>query len=1414
MKKTGCFPKVPFSLFLAKQGFALLLMAFTVASIPTMGATDKVDSTKAQTTYHVAAPPFHNVVPAGTSFTEIVSLTGVIYGGMAWGDYDNDNDLDVVVTGNQSDPNSPIGFTKLYQNNGGVFTEDTNNVLQQLATGSVDWADYDRDGDIDLLLTGTLLAEPTRPSTFIYTNENGILSELPGTTIPGVGRGSCHWVDWDNDGDLDIFVTGWTYVTANAVSYIAKFYRNNNGTFEAFPYNVQSAHNGDVAWNDVDGDRDFDLLVTGDTDYTQVWLNNVESPFSTTGSLEGLSGSSAAWGDFDNDGDQDLIISGTKFNSNVGTVILYKNGPTGLVSAGASGLIAHYDCSMSTADYDNDGDLDVLLTGFRSPGSPTNTSLFDNDGTGNFVPASSTGLTTPVRDGESVWGDYDHDGDLDSILCGSNVTWDARYVKIYRNDLNTTNTAPSAPTGLTSSQTETEVIFSWNASTDPQGGSVSYNLRIGTTPGGSEIMSASSDLATGYHRIAKPGNVKNGRSWLIKNLSASNYYWSVQAIDNGGLASSFSTEASTVIQLPASNFAADPGHQQVTLSWTNSNTTGHFVIYRELASTSNPTNIIAANATGTSFIDSNVTNGTQYYYYIKAEDSNGNSSALATTNAMPGFFTEAQSLTEVQYGSSAWGDYDADGDYDVVVTGNQPSGSTVEFFRNTNGTFAKESGPALVSGTLSYASWNDYDNDNDLDLLVTGTGEPASNLYKNTSGVFSIVSNANIPKAGRLKHAWADFDNDGDRDVGVSGDGNRLLIKNENKSTFKQVAELSYSLTMAWGDPDNDGDMDYATRDGLFENVDGTFTLRSPFSADGALAWADTDNDGDLDLVGTSFINGTKVLTYRNDGGVWTAVEQPAIVPYYGTELSPASISPGDFDSDGDLDLLITGYTVSSPYTTGAGIYVNNGSGIFSKEVRVDLPQANGVNASWADYDNDGDLDVLLNGSIASVNSSSQIHKILRNNLNPSSQAPTVPGALQAEARDSKITFSWNASTDADGGPISYNLRVGTTPGGSDVMSAMANTTTGKLLVPEMGNVQLNRSWTLNGIAAGTYYWSVQAVDGTYRSSVFAAQQQITLSAQTITFAELEAVSASQSSITLNATASSGLPVVFTSSDPLVATISGNTVTILTAGTTTITASQPGNNSFAAATPVARLLTVNKSDQTITFAPLADRTIGEAPFTLSATASSALPVVFSTTSDKVTLDGNTVTMLKAGSVTIMASQAGNASYLAATPVANTFCINPAKPTITLSGAGTENSLLTSSANGGNQWYLDGTAIAGATQATWSPQSQGIYTVRVTVDGCQSALSDPVSLVVTGIAESNASSIKVHPNPATSRLFIELPNGNEVRVLQLLQMNGSLIRSVETTQKTVEWNIDELPAGPYILRVRHADKFEHLILIKQ
>ena len=167
---------------------------------------------------------------------------------------------------------------------------------------------------------------------------------------------------------------------------------------------------------------------------------------------------------------------------------------------------------------------------------------------------------------------------------------------------------------------------------------------------------------------------------------------------------------------------------------------------------------------------------------------------------------------------------------------------------------------------------------------------------------------------------------------------------------------------------------------------------------------------------------------------------------------------------------------------------------------------------------------------------------------------------------------------------------------------------------------------------------------------------------QTITFAALSDRTFGDAPIELIATASSGLPVSFsTISGP--GTTDGTELTITGAGEMTVRASQAGSANYLAATPVDRMFTVAKKSQIITFAALPDRTFGDAPFGLNATASSGLSVAFQIVSGPATLDGDQITLTGSGNITVRANQAGDANHLAATPVDRSFNVAPGEETV-------------------------------------------------------------------------------------------------------------------------------------------------------
>ncbi len=186
-----------------------------------------------------------------------------------------------------------------------------------------------------------------------------------------------------------------------------------------------------------------------------------------------------------------------------------------------------------------------------------------------------------------------------------------------------------------------------------------------------------------------------------------------------------------------------------------------------------------------------------------------------------------------------------------------------------------------------------------------------------------------------------------------------------------------------------------------------------------------------------------------------------------------------------------------------------------------------------------------------------------------------------------------------------------------------------------------------------------------------AAEYPQGLTSQTFTFGPLANEPLGTPPFIVSATASSSLPVTFNSQTKSICEVSGTngtTVSVGTVGTCTIQATQDGNATYAAATPVDQsfqVTTATLTNQTITFGALANQLIGTAPFMVSATSTSGLTVSFnSQTTPVCTVSGTTVTLVAGGTCTIQATQAGNAIYAAALAVNQSFQVTLLSQTIT------------------------------------------------------------------------------------------------------------------------------------------------------
>lgn len=458
-------------------------------------------------------------------------------------------------------------------------------------------------------------------------------------------------------------------------------------------------------------------------------------------------------------------------------------------------------------------------------------------------------------------------------------------------------------------------------------------------------------------------------------------------------------------------------------------------------------------------------------------------------------------LPNVGYSASAWGDFDNDGDLDLVLAGMFPNASALcEIYRNDAGAFT-DVDAGLIPIRSGDVAWGDYDNDGDLDLAAVGDGNSVyiSRVYRNDSGSFTAIDFGG-PEMYMGSICWVDFDTDGDLDISIMGstlDGDVTTIYRNDGSD--QFTALSIGLPEAtrgavdWGDFDEDGDPDVLftgrldsnlkPRSYIFRNDGGAMTMIPTnflHVYDSEARWLDFDRDGDLDalIAGSDSTSGFPFTdVYRNNGGVFSDIH--ATIDGNG---EGGAIDLGDIDNDGDLDVAQLGV-----FGPGSDLYRYNGDSVFSRLMLTTQVSCCGT-ATIADYDADGDLDFLVSG----LSTRTRFYQCSGVTANSS---PTPPNGLNAVAYSDSATLSWSPGNDAETGSmgLSYNVRIGSTPGGVDIVSPMADPSNGYRKITGMGNAYTRLNFKFHDLSPGTYYWSVQSIDTGWRGSMFAVEQSFTV---------------------------------------------------------------------------------------------------------------------------------------------------------------------------------------------------------------------------------------------------------------------------------------------------------------------------------
>jgi rhodanese-related sulfurtransferase len=379
-----------------------------------------------------------------------VSLPGLRYSCVEWADYDNDGDLDILMSGDLDG----FFYTEIFENEDGVFDYSEIDIVD-LKYSCASWADYDNDGDLDLAIAGY---DGVQNITVIYNNFLGNLNILA-TNIVGVRNGSLAWGDYDNDGDLDLAIAGY-----NGMQGVTAIYSNDNGVFNHVDSGLPGVSKCCLAWGDYDADTDLDLAITGVDNENRLItavFQNQDNKFSRIESnIIQTYESNLDWGDYDNDGDLDLLVSGkvdimhsrtrsrmimkfsiisqiieeikefinnmisqikefifgndTNENEYPYASLIYTNN-NGVFKKAETEIIGIWRGCAKWVDYNSDGKLDITISG-RTKDGPI-TKIYSNNN-GDFTDTNV--FLKNVYDCSFDWGDFDADSDLDLVITGYN----------------------------------------------------------------------------------------------------------------------------------------------------------------------------------------------------------------------------------------------------------------------------------------------------------------------------------------------------------------------------------------------------------------------------------------------------------------------------------------------------------------------------------------------------------------------------------------------------------------------------------------------------------------------------------------------------------------------------------------------------------------------------------------------------------------------------------------------------------------------------------------------------------------------------------------------------------------------------------------------------------------------------------
>lgn len=798
--------------------------------------------------------------------------------------------------------------------------------------------DPNADGLTDLLIVDTA------PGSRYYENTNTIRYRLANgersLNIRTFSAGAL-WGNFDGEGGVDLFVAS---RDGDNRLYLSSL----NDDFTDVSDTKRSQTSGGVcglAVNDWDHDLDLDVylpMCDGNPVNQLLQYDSVRDRYGDIAGQRGVQSfrfsHAAVWFDYNNDGWDDLFVVNARFDIENGRNQLFRNeGGTGFTEvaaqAGLEGSPPEQRRGVAAADFDNDGWTDLYIS-FDTAAHE----LFRNLGDGTFENVTQEWLPATPSTEAFAAADVDDNGWIDLLYHQSGGT------TLLMND----GTAHWTRIALRAGDRNRRGLGARVTVTAGDLVQTKQMLMGGGNPRHEQEARLHFGLGTN-ETIDRIDIVwEDGTSDVLTDLSVDTEL----VINKGGQLNPPPSPFSLAGPIDGAFF--DTSAAAIDLSWEPSSDSGSLQYTATLWGPGTRLRFPDLNSTTVGLDPDLLAPNQVYTWSVYADDgfsvtaaekphvfTFGDAAGAVATLTPPAIFDFG--LPTPSAGDLAFLDLDLDGDLDLFVAGSQEglavggiySAEDQGVLSTSGGEFIFKglvnTGAALPPLTQQTVAVGDLDGDGRIDIALAGihrdTGVPSLTFFQNRTGGLSSTT-VDLPARFGGPLEIADVDGDGDGDLLMSG-----------------------STTAA---------PPYDPATVLYENTGSTFVEWAVFPGAmfGGASWADADGDGDLDLalVGDTGNGLAAGAVYRNDGASFERIDLPD------AHLLSSSVDWGDYDNDGLADLLITGGVISPELMEGRTILYRQVPGMVFEEQRTALRDVLAGQGVFGDYENDGDLDILLTG--------------------------------------------------------------------------------------------------------------------------------------------------------------------------------------------------------------------------------------------------------------------------------------------------------------------------------------------------------------------------------------------------------------------------------------------------------------------